>query len=176
MLPPAVAVAPTSADGLVRDHFELGGVLYALIGSAVYQSTDGARWTLAHRFADGVTPTSAAVFQGAAAAPHAFVAVGGGPDDGPYWTFDGNAWTPHPGVQAKPTAVLTTTDGGVTYTDQTESAEVRLSGSAAGGAWLLLGSDAPVRQRAPGPAPKRQPARRNAHGRVLDGRCVGACQ
>ena len=49
MLPPAVAVAPTSADGLVRDHFELAGVLYALIGSAVYQSTDGARWTLAHQ-------------------------------------------------------------------------------------------------------------------------------
>lgn len=143
MLPPALTESPTSADGTVRGHFELGGVLYALVGSAVYQSTDGARWTLAHRFADGVTPVSAAVFQGAAAAPHAFVAVGGGPGDGPYWTFDGAAWTPHPGVQAKPTAVLVTTDGGVTYTDQTESAEVHLSGWAAGAAWLLLGSDAP---------------------------------
>lgn len=143
MLPPALTVSPTGADGTVRGHFELGGVLYALIGSAVYQLTDGARWTLAHRFADGVTPVSTAVFQGEAAAPHAFVAVGGGPGDGPYWTFDGNAWTPHPGAQAKPTAVLATTDGGLTYTDQTASAEVPLSGSAAGGAWLLLGSDAP---------------------------------
>ena len=143
MLPPAVTVSQTSADGMVRGHFELGGVQYALIGSAVYRSTDGAQWTLAHRFADGVTPKSAAVFQGAAAAPHAFVAVGGGSGDGPYWTFDGDAWTPHPGVQTKPTAVLATSDGGVTYTDQTASAEVRLSGAAAAGAWLLVGADAP---------------------------------
>lgn len=143
MLPPALTVSPTSADGVVRGNFELGGVQYALIGSAVYQSIDGARWTLAHQFADGVTPVSAAVFQGAAAAAHAFVAVGGGPGDGAYWTFDGDAWTPHPGVLAKPTAVLATSDGGVTYTDQTESAEVRLSGTAAAGAWLLVGADAP---------------------------------
>ncbi len=143
MLPPAVAEVRTGASGTVRGHFELGGAQYALIGSAVYQSTDGAHWTLAHRFADGVTPVSAAVFQGAAAAPHAFVAVGGGPGDGPYWTFDGNAWTPHPGVLAKPTAVLATSDGGETYTDQTEAAQGRLSGSAGGGAWLLVGADAP---------------------------------
>ncbi len=143
MLPPAVTVSQTGADGMVRGHFELGGVQYALIGSAVYQSTDGDRWTLAHRFAEGVTPISAAVFQGAAATPQAFVAVGGGPGDGPYWTFDGDAWTPHPGAQAKPTAVLATSDGGATYTDQTESAEVRLSGAAAAGAWLLVGAGAP---------------------------------
>lgn len=143
MLPPAVTVSQTGADGMVRGHFELGGVQYALIGSAVYQSADSDRWTLAHRFAEGVTPMSAAVFQGAAAAPHAFVAVGGGPGDGPYWTFDGSAWTPHPGAQAKPTAVLATSDGGETYTDQTESAEVRLSGAASAGAWLLVGADAP---------------------------------
>ena len=143
MLPPAVTVSQTGADGMVRGHFELGGVQYALIGSAVYQSTDGARWTLTRQFADGVTPMSAAVFQGAAASPHAFVAVGGGPGDGPYWTFDGNAWTPHPGELAAPTAVLTTTDGGATYIDQTAAAEVSLSGMHASGAWLLVGADAP---------------------------------
>ena len=35
-----------------------------------------------------------------AAVPHAFVAVGSGPGDGPYWTFDGEAWTEHPGELA----------------------------------------------------------------------------
>ncbi len=142
-LPPDLTVAATGASGTVRGHFELHGVLYALIGSAVYQSTDGDRWTLAHRFEDGVEATSAAVFQGAAEAPHAFLAVGGGPSDGPYWSFDGIAWTPHPGEVAAPTAVLTTTDDGATTTDQTAAAEVRLSGTAADGAWVLVGADAP---------------------------------
>ena len=127
----------------MHGHFELHGVLYALIGSAVYQLTDGDRWKLAHRFGAGAEATSAAVFQGAAAAPHAFVAVGGGPGDGPYWSFDGDVWAPHPGELASPTAVLTTSDEGATYIDQTAAAEVRLSGTAASGAWVLVGADAP---------------------------------
>ena len=142
-LPPALTVAQTGASGTVHGHFELHGVLYALIGSAVYQSTDGDRWKLAHRFGAGAEATSAAVFQGAAAAPHAFVAVGGGPGDGPYWSFDGDVWAPHPGELASPTAVLTTSDEGATYIDQTAAAEVRLSGTAASGAWVLVGADAP---------------------------------
>ena len=143
MLPPALAVSHTGASGTVRGHFELNGVLHALIGSAVYKSTDGDRWTLAHRFASGVKAVSAAVFQGAGAAPSAFVAVGGGPSDGPYWTFDGSAWTPHPGELAPPTAVLTTTDGGATYADQTAAAEVRLRDTTSKGHWLLVGAEAP---------------------------------
>ncbi len=142
-LPPAVTVTHTGASGTVGGHFELNGVHYALIGSAVYQSTDGDRWTLAHRFEAGVEARSAAVFQGVAAAPHAFVAVGGGAGDGPYWTFDGDAWTSHPGELTAPATVLATADGGLTYTDQTASAEVRLSGTADSGAWLLVGADTP---------------------------------
>jgi len=151
-LPPAVAEARTGASGAVRDHFELDGVLYALIGSAVYRSTDGVRWTLAHRFAEGVEAVSAAVFQGAAAVPHAFVAVGSGPGDGPYWTFDGEAWTAHPGELAAPIAVLATSDGGATYADHTASVtgsnpvapgEAHLRGTTASGAWVLVGADAP---------------------------------
>ena len=152
ILPPAVAEARTRASGTVRGHFELNGVLYALIGSAVYRSTDGARWTLAHRFADGVEAVSAAVFQGEAAVPHAFVAVGSGPGDGPYWTFDGEAWTEHPGELVAPIAVLATGDGGATYTDHTAAVagvhpvapgEVRLPGTTASGDWVLVGADAP---------------------------------
>lgn len=143
-LPPAVAEARTGASGTVRGHFELGGALYALIGSAVYRSTDGARWTPAHRFAEGVEARSAAVFQGAAASPRAFVAVGGGRDDGPYWTFDGDAWTPHPGELMDPAAVLATNDAGVSYTDRTATfPDLRWSGTVASGAWVLVGAEAP---------------------------------
>ena len=185
ILPPAVAEARTAASGTVRDHFELNGVLYALIGSAVYRSTDGARWTLAHRFGDGVEAVSAAVFQGEAAVPHAFVAVGSGSGDGPYWTFDGEAWTEHPGELVAPIAVLATADGGATYTDHTAAVagsdpaapgELRLPGTTASGDWLLVGGRRAVRRLAAGPAQPRQPARRGARGRVLDGRLLDGRQ
>ena len=151
-LAPEVSEVATGGSGTIRGHFELGGALYALVGSAVYRTTDGASWTLSKDFGAGVEAKSAAVFKGEAAAPQAFVAVGGSPADGAYWTFDGTTWTAHPGELVDPLAVFKTVDGGATYTDYTAAAtdedgatHVDLSSldTAANGDWLVVGDVTP---------------------------------
>ena len=151
-LPPEVLTTPITSSGTITDHFDLGDFTYVLAGSAVYRSRDGRTWTLAKAFEPGVTARSAAVFQGRAERPLAFIAVGGSAAHPPFWTFDGTDWTPHPGQRAAPTAVLRTGDGGQTYADLTAAVSdgdpatyghLDSLGSVAAGAWLLVGGQAP---------------------------------
>ncbi len=151
-LAPELSEGPSGGGGTVNDHFELGGVLYVLVGSGVYRSADGSNWTLSKDFGAGAVAKSAAVFKGSAAVPHAFVAVGGSPADGAYWTFDGTSWLAHAGELVDPLAVLKTTDGGATYSDYTAAAtdenpatHVAISSlnTVANGDWLLIGNVIP---------------------------------
>ena len=151
-LAPEVAENATGGGGAIRGHFELGGALYALVGSAVYRTTDGRTWSLSKDFGSGVAVTSAAVFRGEAATSFAFVGVGGAQSDGPYWVFDGATWTAHAGELVDPLAVFATTDGGVTYADYTaaltdDNPATRLPVSsldtAANGDWVMVGNGIP---------------------------------
>ncbi len=147
-LPPQVTTTPVVFAGPIVDHFELAGRLYALAGSAVYRTVNGAVWTLVKAFAPGAAARSAAVFQGRAARPRAFVALGGRPTDPPFWTFDGDVWTEHPGQPAPVGAFLLTRDSGATLTDLTAAAAGQDPAARANvgalhprgsGQWLLVG-------------------------------------
>ncbi len=151
-LGPEVAENATGGSGVIRGHFELGGALYALVGSAVYRTTDAQTWSLSKDFGSGAVVTSAAVFRGEAAASFAFVGVGGAQSDGPYWVFDGTTWTAHAGELVDPLAVFKTTDGGATYTDYTAAAtdenpatHVAVSSldTVANGDWVVVGDVIP---------------------------------
>ena len=151
-LPPEVRESDTGHGGVVRAHFELGGDLFVLVGSAAYRTSDGASWALSKDFGTGVTARSAAVYKGDAAAPLAFVALGGSPADSAYWTFDGAAWTQHAGHLVDPAAVLKTTNAGAAYADYTSAAsdddgathvDLRSLDTAAAGSWVLVGGALP---------------------------------